>query len=686
MSVSPPTDTVFIGATIALTAVATDADGTTLTDREIFWHSEHPDVAVVSEDGSVTGIVPGEVRIAASVEGVAGFSTVTVLPKPPASIALSSKTLSLIVGQKSQLRATVSDAEGGVLGDAPVAWKSSNGGVASVSNDGLVSGVAKGTATITATSGAVSAKATVTVSPIPANAVVVSPHEATIFVGEKQQLSAQVTDASGDPLPGRPISWKSSSAGVATVSTSGQVTAVAPGTATITATSEGKSGTSIITVKQQPVGQVDLNPGDVKLEIGQTTQITATTRSSDGKTLSGRPVTWKSTVPSVATVSSAGLVTAKASGSTLIQATSEGVTGTALVTVSNIPVASVVVDPSTATVLVGQSKQLTAKALDAQGDELSGRTITWSSSNEDVASVSSTGKVLALAAGEVTITATSEGKGGTAKITSVMPVSSVTVAPDSISVVVGNTGTFTATPEDANGQTLAGRAVTWQSSDAGVATVADGVVTGVAVGLVTITATSEGKNGTAKVAVILEPAASVTVAPANPSDALTFKEGATLQLGAVPKDAGGTILFDRPFTWESSDQSIATVNGTGVVTGVKAGSATITATTGGVSGSAAVIVTSALEGNVVITPADTTIGIGQAVDLKGQVIGSDGVPVDDATLTWASDGPLVATVSGNGHVQAVLLPGSATITASKDHGNGNISTATAKVTVVVGGV
>jgi trimeric autotransporter adhesin len=681
VSVAPANDTVFIGATITLAATPLDANGDPLSGKEVFWHSEHPDIAVVSEDGAVTGIVPGDVRIAASVEGVAGFSTVTVLPKPPASIELSSKTLAITVGQESQLRATVRDAEGGVLGDAPVDWKSSNNGVATVSAEGVVHGVAKGTATITATSGTVNATATVTVSPVPANAVVVSPVETTIFVGEKAQLTGQVTDAGGDPLPGRPISWSSSASSVASVSGSGLVTAVAPGTAIITASSEGKSGRSTITVKQQPVASVDMEPSEVKLEIGKSTTIKATPKSSDGKTLTGRSVTWKSSNTAVATVNSSGLVTAKNAGSAIIQATSEGVAGTALVTVSSIPVASVVVSPDAATITVGQSTQLTAKTLDAEGDELSGRTVVWSSSNEDVASVSSSGKVLALSAGEATITATSEGKSGTAKITTVMSVGTVTVEPDSISVVVGETGTLTATVKDADGKTLTGRDIDWKSSNTAVATVdGDGVVTGVAVGSVTITATSEGKSGTATVAVILEPAATVRVYdPLNPDSPPTVMEGEDLQLLALPSDADGTPLFDRIFTWESSDESIATVSESGLVTGVTEGSVTITATTDGVSGSTTLTVTSDEEGNVVIMPGDTTLLLTQQADLKGLVIGSDGVAREDNTLSWNSDTPLVVQVSGNGHVQAIF-PGSAIITASRPDG-GRGTPGSAKVTV-----
>lgn len=686
VAVSPTADSVYIGSSINLTATPEDADGNTLSGREVFWHSEHPDIAVVSNEGAVTGIVPGQVRIAASVEGVAGYSDVTVLPKPPASITLSSKTLSLTVGQEARLQATVKDADGGVLTDAPVDWKSSNTAVATVDANGLVHGVSAGTATITATSGSVSDQAAVTVSPVPANAVVVSPGEATLFVGETVTLKATVTDANGDPLSGRPVTWSSSATGVATVSASGVVTAKAPGTATITASSEGKSGKSTITVKLVPVASVDMNPGELELQIGQSATITATPKSADGIALTGRSISWKSRDPGIATVSSSGQVTAKSAGSTIIEASSEGVTGVALVTVANVPVSSVVVTPDTATLVVGQSKQLSAKTYDAGGTELSGRTITWSSSNEDVASVSSSGKVLAVAPGSATITATSEGKSDQATITVIAPVSSVVVSPDSISVIIGKTSALTATVKDANDNALSGRVVTWKSDNTSIATVdANGVVTAVSAGTTTVTATSEGKSGSAKVVVTLAPVARVTVVDSvNPATPPSVVQGQTLQLAALLTDADGNTLLDRLVTWVSADSSIASVDGNGLVTGLKVGQTKIIATSEGVSGSADVTVTSALvEGSVIIVPAETTLVVLQSADLKGLVVNKDGEAREDKGLSWSSDNALIASVNDHGHVQA-LVPGSATITAAKMTKGGDVqgTPGTAKVTVV----
>src|SRR2546426_265740 len=167
------------------------------------------------------------------------------------------------------------------------------------------------------------------------------------------------------------------------------------------------------------------------------------------------------------------------------------------------PVASVTVAPPTPTVGVGETVQLTATTKDANGNVLAGRVVTWASSNTAVATVSPTGLVTGVAEGQSTITATSEGQSGTAALTVIPPVASVTVAPAPATVVVGQTLQLTATTKDANGNVLTGRVVTWETSNTGVATVSPaGLVTGVTPGPATITATSETKSGTAAITVV----------------------------------------------------------------------------------------------------------------------------------------------------------------------------------------
>jgi len=178
-------------------------------------------------------------------------------------------------------------------------------------------------------------------------------------------------------------------------------------------------------------------------------------------------------------------------------------TGNVTVTCAQPAVASVVVSPASATVPVGQTLQLTGTPEDANGNPLSGRTISWSSGSSAVAAVNGNGLVTGVAAGAATITATSESKSGTAAITvTSVPVASVTVSPATVSLQPGQTQQLTATPNDASGNALSGRMVTWASGNTAVATVSgSGLVSGVAAGSTTITATSEGKSGGASVTV-----------------------------------------------------------------------------------------------------------------------------------------------------------------------------------------
>src|SRR5213593_156443 len=309
--------------------------------------------------------------------------------------------------------------------DIAVSWGATGGTIDSSSagkrHYGHYTSATCGTFTVTATShpGNVSTAVSVTVTgcPLPVASVSVTPATATIGVGQTAQYAAITRDAFGNPLGGRTVTWSSSNPAVATVNGAGQATAVAVGAATLTATSEGKSGTAALTVTNVPVASVAVSPASASVQVGQTVQLAATPRDANGNPLSGRAVSWASSNTAVATVSGSGLVTGVTAGSATITATSEGQGGTATITVSTVPVASVTVSPATASVQAGQTVQLAATPKDANGNPLSGRTVTWASSNSAVATVSGSGVVTGVTAGAATITATSEGQSGTATVT-----------------------------------------------------------------------------------------------------------------------------------------------------------------------------------------------------------------------------------------------------------------------------
>ena len=355
--------------------------------------------------------------------GLSDSATAVVMATavPVAQVAVLPTSATASVGGTVQFVAIPLDSTGTALGGRAITWASSNSSVASVDGSGLATGVTAGSATITATSEGHSGSGTLTVSAVtvPVAAVTVSPASASVTAGQTVQLTATPKDANGNALTGRTITWTSGNTSVATVSSSGLVSGLAAGSATITATSEGKSGTAAITVTAVtvPVASVTVSPASASVPAGQTAQLTATPKDSSGNTLTGRTITWASSNTSVATVSSSGLVRGVVAGSATITATSEGKSGSSAITVTAVPVASVTVSPASATVFVSQTLQLSATPKDANGNTLTGRTITWGSSNNAVATVSSSGLVSGVTAGSATITATSETKSGTAAIT-----------------------------------------------------------------------------------------------------------------------------------------------------------------------------------------------------------------------------------------------------------------------------
>src|SRR5438094_367048 len=663
VDVTPPSASVQAGQTVQLTATPKDANGAPLSGRTVTWSSSNTSVATVSNSGLVSGVTPGSATITATSEGKSGTSTITVTPVPVASVEVTPATPSVQAGQTVQLTATPKDANGAPLSGRTVTWSSSNTAVATVSNGGLVSGVTPGTATITATSEGKSGTSSVTVTKVAVATVEVTPPSASVQAGQTVQLTATPKDAGGTPLSGRTVTWSSSNTAVATVSNSGLVSGVTPGTATITATSEGKSGTSSITVTNVPVATVEVTPPSASVQAGQTVQLTATPRDADGAPLSGRTVTWSSSNTAVATVSNSGLVSAVTPGSATITAASEGKSGTSTITVTPVPVASVDVTPPSASVQAGQTVQLTATPKDAGGASLSGRTVTWSSSNTAVATVSNSGLVSGVTPGSATITATSEGKSGTSSISVTnVPVATVDVTPPSASVQAGQTVQLTGTPRDAGGNPLSGRTVTWSSSNTAVATVSNsGLVSGVTPGSATITATSEGKSGTSSVTVTNVPVASVDATPPSAS----VQAGQALQLTGTPKDAGGNQLSGRTVTWSSSNTAVATVSNRGLVSGVTPGSATITATSEGKSGTSTVTVTPVPVASVDVTPPSASVQAGQALQLTGTPKDAGGNQLSGRTVTWSSSNTAVATVSNSGLVSGVT-PGSATISATSE--------------------
>jgi len=242
----------------------------------------------------------------------------------------------------------------------------------------------------------------------------------TLLTGQTQRAVATPRDASGAALSDRTVTWQSASPLVASIDPSGMISAIAPGTDVITASSEGVSAQGTLTVMPVPavpVASVSVSPASQSLQVGATVQLTAVTRDAGGNVLSGRGINWTSVNTGIASVSSSGLVSAVSAGTASVIASSEGQTATSSITVTEVPVASVTVSPATSSLQPGGTVQLSAITRDANSNILSGRVVTWASGNSAIASVSGSGLVTGVAAGTTAITATSGGVIGSANVT-----------------------------------------------------------------------------------------------------------------------------------------------------------------------------------------------------------------------------------------------------------------------------
>jgi len=338
---------------------------------------------------------------------------------------------------------------------------------------------------------------------------------------------------------------------------------------------------------------ISVSPANNVIAPGTTRQFTATGTYSDNSTQNITTlVTWNSSNISVATINSAnGMVTTTGAGTSSITATSGTIQGAASLTVPAHSLVSISVTPATPDIAPGTNQQFVATGtyLDGSTQDLTA-SAAWSSSSTTVATIdASTGKATANIAGTTTITAAFGGKSGSANL-KVTNLQSIAITTTSSSIAAGTVQQFTATGtlSDSTTQNLTSF-VTWSSFPTTVATIdATGKATAVSAGTATITAALGGIQGTFTLTVNPATVQSITVTPATPSSAV----GSTQQFTATGTLSDSTTQdLTAAVVWNSSPTSVATIDATGKVTTVGTGTATITATLGGISGSTTLTVT-----------------------------------------------------------------------------------------------
>src|SRR6266545_2499188 len=452
----------------------------------------------------------------------------------------------------------------------------------------------------------------------PVTQVIVSPDSLMLDPLQSYQFHVFGRTQAGDSVPVS-VRWAASAGPITQSGMYTADTSAADVLVTATLSTSAVNGTS--SVKKRRLIQIVINPKNTVMPVGGVQQFAVYGRKNTGDSVNVY-VTYGATGGAI---SGSGAYTAgQTAGAYQVIARQSGgsLADTSAVTVEIVPVASVAVSPASATVPVGQTVQLAATPKDASGNALSGRVVMWTTSNAAVGTVNASGLVTGVTAGSATITATSEGQGGTAAITVTATVTNPgAVANLTVASVTTNSVTLSFTEvTDGTGQPAsydirwAAGTLSWPSATSVAQGICTVPVAGTAIGA-TRTCTVLGLaastgyqfqlvafRGTLNVNAVFgplsnvasgttaastAPVATVTVSPASAS----LGVGATQPFTATLRDAGGNILTGRTVTWGSSAPLVASVTGGGLVSALVVGSATITATSEGQSGSAAVTVT-----------------------------------------------------------------------------------------------
>jgi trimeric autotransporter adhesin len=674
IAVGPPDTAVAMGLASQFTATGIMSDGSKRNlSAQVAWSSSNPGIAWMGTEGTVATVRSGTTTIVAALHGVSGSTSLTVTPATLMAIEVTPPSPSFANGLTLQLMAT------GIYSDnsthdltTAVTWSSSTSTVASVTNSpgsaGLAAARSPGSTSITATLGAVSATTTLSVTTATLVSIGVTPMNSTLPNGLSTSLKAigVFTDHSTHDLTAA-VTWSSSAPGVATVGSAaanGLATAVGLGTTQIAATLGSVSGSTALTVSAAALVSIGVTPGNPGLALGLKTQFTAIGTYTDSSTQNlTAAASWSSSNPALASVSNAagfeGLAAALGTGAVTVTAAMGTIQGSTTLTVTPATLVSVAVTPASPSIANGTSRQFTATGTytDNSTQNLTAA-VAWSSSNAGVAAVSnaagSNGFATGLGQGSATIAAALGSVSGSTQL-NVTPATlvSLTVIPANPSIAAGTMQQFTVsgTYTDHSTQDLTG-SVSWSSSDTALASVSNaagtnGLAATLAMGSVTITASSGNIVGSTGLTVTAATLVSIAVIPATPSIAA----GTSQQFAATGTYTDGSIQPLTPAAaWSSSDTSVATISnapGTnGLASSASQGSATITATVGSVAGSTLLTVTPATLVSIAVTPAIPSITNRSSLEFTATGSYTDGSTQNlTAAVTWSSSAPSIATIS-----------------------------------------
>jgi hypothetical protein len=681
------------------------------------WSVANTAIADISNATASRGLAAakavGSTTVTATVGGKTGTATITVTAATLSTIQVTPANQKLAVNYTRQYTATGIYSDNSVRDvTASATWSTTTASFATVSNasdsKGLVTGKSAGTVNVIAAVGSVSGSTPLTVTAATLSSISVTPSGASIAKGLTQQYAATGTfsDSSTQDLTTQ-VSWSSSTTSVATINNNkgsqGKASTLATGSTTISAVLNSVTGTTKLTVTSAALTKISVTPSPASVAKGAMLQLAATGTYTDGSSNDiTEDVTWSSADTSIATVTNGGglfssdpygEVTGVAEGGTSISAVSGSITGSVVLTVTSKAVTSIAVTPANKSVAKGVSVQYVAMATysDSTTGDISSAA-TWSSDTTSVATVSnasgSKGLASTVATGSANIKATSSnGVVGSTKLTVTDKVlNSVAVTPANPSIPNGTTQRFLATGTYSDGTTAdLTESSGWTSSntttaDVSTASGTKGLATAKATGTTTIKAAATGTiSGSTTLTVTSSTLQQISVTP-NPGKVAV---GYFQQFTATGMYADGSKKdLTNDVSWDSFSDSVASASNAsgskGQVTGVSAGSTTITATLGSVKASVSITVTSATLKSLAVTPANSSIAAGATLQFTATGTFSDSSTLNmTRQVVWASSNTNAATIDQSGLATAGSSAFSnTTISATKGSGSSAITGST----------
>jgi trimeric autotransporter adhesin len=549
-----------------------------------------------------------------------------------------------------------------------VAWSSAAPTVASISATGLASALNTGSSTITSGLDNVTASTVLIVTPAALVSISITPANGSLPQGATRQYTAtgMFSDQTTEDFTNQ-AAWSSTATDVATVSTTGFVTAVTLGSSTIGASFGGLDATTTVTVAAPALASISVSPTTAAVPRGETQQFSATGVLTNGSTEDlTNQVTWSSSALNVATITTMGLAQTLQSGTTTISATLGDIHGSTILTAGPTALISISVSPASASIVKGSHTKLEATGVfsDQTTQDLS-KVVVWASNARGVATINSTGQVSGVTPGTATITASIAGVTGSATLAvkDLSQLMMIMISPDGSTLLKGQTQQFSAvgmfddnSTEDLDGQ------VVWSSGAASVASVSQsGKATGVSPGAATIIANFGGVTGSTVLTVQPAVLQAIVVVPGGAS----IPKGETQQLTAIGVFSDqSTQTLTNQVTWISSNLSVASVSPTGLATGLNTGSSALSARLGAVSGTTVLSVAPAALLAISVTSDALSVPSGGRVQFKASGVFSDQSTADlTPFVSWSSANPGVVAVSATG-LATGLNTGSAAVVAS----------------------